>query len=80
MRIGWNGEVLHGLCVRINGKLYETVVDALGTVCWPNKKQDVHKMKIAEMEMLRRIWGYNMISKIRNENHWKQVDMTLILR
>lgn len=59
-----------GMPHRLKGKFYRTAIrPALlyGTECWAVKYCHVHKMKVAEMRMLRWMCGHTRKDKIRNE-------------
>ena len=56
--------------LRLRGRVYRVVVrPALlyGAECWPIKKTQVQKMRVAEMRMIRWICGHTRLDKIRNE-------------
>ena len=38
-----------------------------GAECWPIKKSQVQRMRVAEMRMIRWICGHTRLDKIRNE-------------
>ena len=38
-----------------------------GAQCWPIKKSQVQRMRVAEMRMIRWICGHTRLDKIRNE-------------
>ncbi|KAI8542827.1 hypothetical protein RHMOL_Rhmol08G0169600 [Rhododendron molle] len=55
---------------KLKGKFYRTAIrPALlyGTECWPIKKQQVNKMSVAEMRMLRWMCGKTRRDRVRNE-------------
>ncbi|KAI8543266.1 hypothetical protein RHMOL_Rhmol08G0203600 [Rhododendron molle] len=55
---------------KLKGKFYGTAIRPAmlyGTECWPIKKQQVNKMSVAEMRMLRWVCGKTRRDKIRNE-------------
>nr|XP_009802177.1 PREDICTED: uncharacterized protein LOC104247782 [Nicotiana sylvestris] len=55
---------------RLKGKFYRVVVRPAmlyEVECWPVKKSHVHKMRVAEMRMLRWMCGHTKKDKIRNE-------------
>ena len=54
----------------LKGKFYRTAIRPAmlyGTECWPIKKQQVGKMSVAEMRMLRGMCGKTRRDRIRNE-------------
>jgi len=56
--------------LRLKGKVYHMVIrpDLLyGTDCWPIKKSQVQRMRVVEKRMIRWIYGYTRLDKIRNE-------------
>jgi len=56
--------------LRLKGKVYRMIVrPALlyGVECWPIKKLQVQRMKVAEMRMIRWMCGHTRLDKIRNE-------------
>jgi hypothetical protein len=55
---------------KLKGKFYRTAIRPAmlyGTECWPMKKQQVTKMSVAEMRMLRWMCGKTRRDRIRNE-------------
>ncbi|KAL4204408.1 hypothetical protein AMTRI_Chr01g131910 [Amborella trichopoda] len=57
--------------MKLKGKFYRTVVRPTllyGVECWADKKQYTHKMRVAEMRMLRWMNGKTRRDKIRNES------------
>nr|XP_016499902.1 PREDICTED: uncharacterized protein LOC107818412 [Nicotiana tabacum] len=46
--------------------------------CWPVKNSHVQRMKVAEMRMLRLMYGHTMIDKIRNEVIQDKVEVALV--
>nr|XP_009766169.1 PREDICTED: uncharacterized protein LOC104217581 [Nicotiana sylvestris] len=55
---------------RLKGKFYRVVVRPTmlyGAECWPVKNSHVQRIKVAEMRMLRWMWGHTRRDKIRNE-------------
>ena len=53
------------------GKFYRMVVRPTllyGTECWANKKQNIQKMNVAEMQMLRLMCGKTRKDKVRNKD------------
>ncbi|KAM1100961.1 hypothetical protein ACFX2I_007383 [Malus domestica] len=53
------------------GKFYRTAIRPAmlyGTECWAVKHQHVHKMGVAEMRMLRGMYGHTRKDKIGNED------------
>ncbi|XP_070006271.1 membralin-like protein At1g60995 isoform X2 [Nicotiana sylvestris] len=56
--------------LRLKGKFYKVVVRSTmmyGAECWSVKKFHVQQMKVAEMKMLRWMYGHTRLDKIRNE-------------
>ena len=56
--------------LRLKGRVYRMVVrPALlyGAECWPIKKSQVQRMKVAEMRMIHRMCGHTRLDKVRNE-------------
>ena len=49
-----------------------------GTECWTIKKQYVNKMNVAEMGMLRWMYGKTRRDKIRNEQIYKMIEVAPI--
>ena len=49
-----------------------------GTVCWAVKKQYVSKMNVAEMRMLRWMYGKTRRDKVRNERIRKMIEVAPI--
>ena len=52
-------------------KFYRTAIRPIllyGTECWVNKKQHIQKISIAEMRMLRWMYGKTTMDRVRNEN------------
>jgi hypothetical protein len=55
---------------KLKGKFYRTAIRPAmlyGTECWPIKKQQVNKISVAEMRMLRWMCGKTRRDRIRNE-------------
>ena len=55
---------------KIKGKFYKTAIRPAmlyGAECWATNKQQVHKMSVVEMRMLRWMSGKTRKDKIRNE-------------
>ena len=61
-------------------KFYSTVVRSslLYGTCWANKKQHTQKISVAEMRMLRWMYGKTRMNKIRNEDIRSVVRIALI--
>jgi hypothetical protein len=56
--------------LKLKGNYYRTAIRPAmlyGTECWPVKTQHTHRMKVAEMRMLRWICGHTIRDKIRND-------------
>ena len=56
--------------LKLKGKFYKTAIRLAmlyGAECWATNKQQVHKMSVAEMRMLRWMSGKTRKDKIRNE-------------
>ena len=56
--------------VKLKGKFYRTAIRPAmlyGSECWATKKQNVQKMGVAEMRMLRWMCGKTQKDKVRNE-------------
>lgn len=56
--------------LKLRGKFYKTAIRPAmlyGVKCWAANKQQVHKMSVAEMRMLRWMSGKTKKDKIRNE-------------
>ena len=56
--------------VKLKGKFYRTAIRPAmlyGSECWATKKQNVQKMGVAEMRMLRWMCGKTRKDKVRNE-------------
>jgi len=56
--------------VRLKGKVYRTVVRPVilyDSECWPIKKTQVQRLMVAEMRMIRWMYGYTRMDKIENE-------------
>jgi len=56
--------------LRLKGKIYRMVVrPALlyGSECWPIKKAQIQRLRVAEMRMIRWICGHTRLDRIRNE-------------
>lgn len=56
--------------LKLKGKFYKTAIKPVmlyGAECWATNKQQVHKMSVAEMRMLRWMSGNTRKNKIRNE-------------
>jgi len=76
IRTGWNKwrKTSGVLCdkkipFRLNWRIYRMVVrPALfyGAECWPIKKNQVHRLMVAEMRMIRWMCGYTGLDRIRN--------------
>ena len=49
-----------------------------GTECWPVKKNQVRKLMIVEMRMIRWMYGFTRLDKIRNEMIRKKVGVAPI--
>ena len=52
-------------------KFYRTAIRPsllYGTECWAIKKQHTHKISVAEMRMLRWMYGKTRMDKVRNED------------
>ncbi|KAM1208569.1 hypothetical protein ACFX2J_014210 [Malus domestica] len=57
--------------LKLKGKFYRTAIRPAmlyGTECWAVKHQHVHKMGVAEMRMLRGMFGHTRKDKIGNED------------
>ena len=55
---------------RLKGKFYRTTIKPTllyRTECWPVKKIFEHKMEVAEMCMLRWMYGHTLLDRIRNQ-------------
>jgi hypothetical protein len=46
--------------------------------CWATKGQHIQKMSIAEIQMLRWIYGHIRRHRIRNDDIWHKLGVTLI--
>jgi len=56
--------------MKLKGKFYRTAIRPAmlyGSECWATKKQNVQKMGVAEMRMLRWMCGKTQKDKVRNE-------------
>jgi hypothetical protein len=56
---------------KLKGKFYRTVIRPAmlyGTECWVIKGQHIQKMSVAEMRMLRWIFGHTRKDRIRNDD------------
>nr|XP_016502814.1 PREDICTED: uncharacterized protein LOC107820961 [Nicotiana tabacum] len=65
----------------LKGKFYRAMVRPAmlyGAECWPVKNSHIQKMKVAEMRMLRWMWGHTRLDKIRNEDIRAKVGVTPI--
>jgi len=77
IKVGWQKwkQATGVLCdkripVRLKGKLYCTVVRPAvlyGSKCWPIKKSQVQRLIVTEMTMIRWMYGYTRMDRIRNE-------------
>ena len=58
------------MSLSLKEKFYSTVVRSslLYGTCWANKKQHTQKISVAEMRMLRWMYGKTRMNKIRNED------------
>ncbi|KAM2423333.1 hypothetical protein ACFX1W_021073 [Malus domestica] len=57
--------------LKLKGKFYRTAIKPAmlyGTECWAVKHQHVHKMGVAEMRMLRGMYGHTRKDKIGNKD------------
>ncbi|KAM1021971.1 hypothetical protein ACFX2A_044060 [Malus domestica] len=57
--------------LKLKGKFYRTTIRPAmlyGIECWAVKHQHVHKMGVAEMRMLRGMYGHTRKDKIGNED------------
>ena len=45
--------------------------------CWPIKKQHMHKMDVAEMRMLRWMYGKTRNDKIRNDRFREYLEVAI---
>nr|XP_009799838.1 PREDICTED: uncharacterized protein LOC104245841 [Nicotiana sylvestris] len=62
--------------LKLKGKFYRAVVRPAmlyGLECWPVKNSNIHKMKVAEMRMLRWMCEHTRLDRIRNEVIWDKV-------
>ncbi|XP_070004146.1 uncharacterized protein [Nicotiana sylvestris] len=56
--------------LKLKGKFYKVVVRPTmlyEAECWPVKKSHIQHMKVAEMRMLRWMYGHTRLDRIRNE-------------
>ncbi|XP_070042174.1 uncharacterized protein [Nicotiana tomentosiformis] len=65
----------------LKGKFYKVVVRSAmiyGVECWSIKNSHIQKMKVAEITMLRWMYGHTRMNKIRNEDIREKVGMAPI--
>ncbi|KAM3322716.1 hypothetical protein P3S67_003867 [Capsicum chacoense] len=56
--------------LKLKGKFYRVAVRPAmlyGAVCWPIKSSHIQKLKVAEMRMLRWMFGFIRDDRVRNE-------------
>ena len=63
---------------KLKGNFYRIAIRPVllyGTECWYVKKIHEQKMKVAEMEMLRWMWGYTIMDKIKKKEFREKLDV-----
>ena len=56
---------------KLKGKFYRTAIRPAmlyGAECWPTKIRHVQQLSVAEMRMLRWIYGHTRMARVRNDN------------
>jgi hypothetical protein len=57
--------------LKLKGKFYRTVIRPAmlyGVECWPTKRRHVQQLSVAEMRMLRWIYGHTRRDRVRNDD------------
>jgi hypothetical protein len=57
--------------LKLKGKFYRTMIRPAmlyGVECWPTKRRHVHQLSVAEMHMLRWIYGHTRRNRVRNDD------------
>ena len=63
--------VTRGYHKKLKGKFYRTAIRPAmlyGTECWPTKIRHVQQLSVAEIRILRRIYGYTRMDRFRNDD------------
>ncbi|KAF3626060.1 hypothetical protein FXO37_30537 [Capsicum annuum] len=88
IRVGWlkwrlASGVLYDkkVSLKLKGKFYRVVVHPAllyEAECWPVKNSHIQKLKVAEMRMLRWMYGHTKKYRVRNKIIWEKVKVALV--
>ena len=53
---------------KLKGIFYRTTIRPYGAKCWPTKRRHVQQISVAEIRMLRWIYGHTRRDRVRNDD------------